>query len=348
MKLSTHSASDCEPARNADARLPLLHVSYEQCSAETVLSDTGVLAVIGFGSAAPTSADPRFLRVALEPAIYPAPLEVWRTHGRIEAGRDGASAWASDGNYSFGSIELDEAAHGGLAAAANRAYETLHAWRRASATPHLLRVWNYLDAINLGEGDNERYRQFCAGRAAGMGNGIADVIENDAMENYPAATAIGVRDGRRCVQLYWLAARHAGTPLENPRQLSAWRYPRRYGPSAPGFARAMLAPTHYPQLYISGTAAVVGHASHHPDDAGAQLREALANLDSLFAVAGIDAVARYGTGSVWKIYFRRGVDVPALGTLLRERLGADTSLLLLHGDVCRAELLVEIDGVQNG
>jgi hypothetical protein len=33
---------------------------------------------------------------------------------------------------------------------------------------------------------------------------------------------------------------------------------------------------------------------------------------------------------------------------MRERLPAGTSVLLLHGDVCRRELLIEIDGVQTG
>ena len=32
---------------------------------------------------------------------------------------------------------------------------------------HLQRIWNYLDDINQGEGDEERYRVFCSGRAKG-------------------------------------------------------------------------------------------------------------------------------------------------------------------------------------
>jgi chorismate lyase/3-hydroxybenzoate synthase len=202
-----------------------------------------------------------------------------------------------------------------------------------------LRIWNYLDAINTGDGDDERYRQFCAGRAAGMNGRFAT--------GYPAATAIGLRGTRRVLQMYWLAARHAGVPMENPRQLSAWRYPRCYGPSAPNFARAMRAPTRSAQLYISGTAAIVGHASHHADDSSAQLAETLANIDSLLASAQVDAGVRFGPRSAWKAYVRHAEDAPRLHGLLRDRLGAATPLLLLHGDVCRAELLVEIDGVQS-
>ena len=53
-----------------------------------------------------------------------------------------------------------------LTEATRHAYASLVAWVRASATPHFLRIWNYFDAINAGDGDEERYRHFCSGRAA--------------------------------------------------------------------------------------------------------------------------------------------------------------------------------------
>jgi chorismate lyase/3-hydroxybenzoate synthase len=344
MDLLSQPAPVCHADPATAPVLPALRIGYERCTLAAALAEADVMAVIGFGSGAPAAHDPRYLRVALEPVAVPAPLEVWRGCGPVERGRDGDIAWASDSDYSFGAIELDEAAHGGIAAATRHAYQALGAWCRASATPHILRIWNYLDAINLGVGDNERYRQFCSGRAAGIGTAAA--IEDAAA--YPAATAVGVRDGRRVVQVYWLTARRAGTPLENPRQLNAWRYPRQYGAAAPSFARAMRAPTHSPQLYISGTAAIIGYASHHPGDGTAQLDETLANLDSLFAAARIGGTRRFGSRSIWKIYLRHATDAPHMHTRLRECLGADTPWLLLHGDICRAELLVEIDGVQNG
>lgn len=340
MELSSQPAPDCHDAPAAALALPALRIGYEHNALDAVFSDTSVLAAIGFGSNAPISPDPRYLRIALEPVAAPAPLEVWRGRGHVEHGRDGDIAWASDGDYGFGSIEFEEAVHGGIATATRHAYQALGAWCRASKTPHILRIWNYLDAINAGGGDDERYRQFCGGRAAGMDGLFA--------AGYPAATAIGLRDGRGMLQMYWLAARHAGVAMENPRQISAWRYPRRYGPTPPNFARAMRAPTHPRQIYISGTAAIIGHRSHHAGDSVTQLDETLANLDSLLAAARIGATARFGTRSMLKVYVRNTADAPLLLARLRERLGTDTPVLLLHGDICRAELLVEIDGVQNG
>ena len=164
----------------------------------------------------------------------------------------------------------------------------------------------------------------------------------------PAATAIGSRDGRRVLQVYWLAAREPGTPLENPRQTQAWRYPRQYGPQAPGFARAMLPADAAMPLLLSGTAAVVGHASQHGDSLAAQLDETLANLDSLLATARARRAAlaaHFGPDSRLKVYVRDADALPQVAALLESRLPAQVPRIVLHGQVCRRELAVEIDGI---
>jgi chorismate lyase/3-hydroxybenzoate synthase len=342
---SVNTAHQSNAASTLQPTLPTLRFCYEApggggAALDALLAEPGVLAVIGFGADAPaTHVDPRYLHVALQPVDAAAPFEVWRASGRVSHGRGEGFAWACDGDYTFGAIELAEAQFGDIEAAAEAAYRRLGAALAASTTPHALRIWNYLDAINLGAGDAERYRRFCAGRAAGLAPGLIDA--------YPAATAIGVRDGRRVLQVYWLAARVAGQAVENPRQLSAWRYPRRYGIKPPTFARAMRAPSKNPQVYISGTAAIIGHASHHHDDFAAQLAETLTNIDSLLDAARLDAAARFGPHALLKAYVRRDLDLAAAADLLGARLPAATPLLLLRGDICRSELLIEIDGVQN-
>ena len=319
-----------------------LRVTYETDTLDAILAGGDVLAVFGFGAAAPAlHADPRYLRVNLDPvdAAQPA-FEVWRVRARVHARRDGDIAWADGGDYAFGAIEVAESAHAGIEAATEFAYRRLVDAITASTTPHVLRIWNYLDAINLGEGDAERYRRFCVGRASGLAaHGFVDA--------YPAATGIGLRDGRRVLQIYWLAARRAGMALENPRQLSAWRYPRQYGIKAPTFARAMRAPTRNAQVYLSGTAAIVGHASHHHEDLAAQIRETLANIDSVLAAAQIPTEQRLNAGSTLKVYVRRREDAQAARALLRDALPAGSAAQFLLGDICRSELLIEIDGVHS-
>lgn len=316
-----------------------LHVHYAHDDLDALLSAPDLLAVFGFGPGAPRPADPRYLRVPLSPWGTPV-LEAWRAAAPVTCGREGAVQWSSDGAWLFGAIEVDEAAAGGIAGAARTAYAELTRFVQARGFPHLVRIWNYLDAITHGAGDGERYREFCVGRAQGLG--AFDVA------TLPAATAIGRRDGARVLQVYWLAAQVPGTPLENPRQVSAYRYPRQYGPQSPSFARAMLPPTgdRLP-LLLSGTAAVVGHASQHAESLPAQIDETLRNFDALVQAARARQPAlpaAFGAGTRLKAYVRDSADLPVVERLLRERLPG-VPFIVLHADICRRELAVEIDGV---
>ncbi len=326
----------------ASPTLPPVRLSVDYVAAdrpENLLAGENTLAVFGFGNDAPHSDDPRYLRVPLQPHGA-SPFEVWRSNGPIRSGRDGDIAWSTDGQLLFGAIELDEHEIG-IEAAAERIYAQLIAFQARSATPKLLRIWNYLDAITLGEGDTERYRQFCVGRARGMGDFDTS--------NLPAATAIGRCDDQRTLQVYWLAACEAGTPVENPRQVSAYRYPREYGRQSPSFARAMLPPAdgHMP-LLLSGTASVVGHATQHVGELLAQIEETFTNFDALLGAARQRAPwlpAQFGPGTRLKVYVRDRDDLPLVKAALDQRFGDRVPRVLLHAAICRRELSMEIDGV---
>jgi chorismate lyase/3-hydroxybenzoate synthase len=293
------------------------------------------LLAIGFGAQAPLG--PRRLRVPLEPLRGAGLTELWRANGEVRTGEDGLIHFSCDEHFLAGWIEIEEQGAGGIVGTTEAAYRAIADFQRRSGFPHLLRTWNHLDAINDGPGDAERYRGFCQGRVAGLaGLPVAD---------HPAATVIGRRDGVRVLQVYWLAGRAAGLALENPRQTSAYRYPREYGGTPPTFSRAMLLPPE--AMLISGTASIVGHASRHPGDARAQLQEIFSNLDSLIARAretcpGLPT--RFGGATRLKVYLRRAEDLAMLESSLRSRLPPALPLLVLQGDVCRADLLVEIDG----
>ena len=326
------------------ARPPRLQVDYVRAANPPALLADDTLAVFGFGDDAPHADEARYLRVPLQPHAAHAggahACEVWRANAPVRHGRDGDIRWASDGELLFGAIEVDEG-DGGIEAAARHAYTRLAAFTRGSHAPCLLRVWNYLDAITLGDGDAERYRAFCVGRARGLGDFDAQTL--------PAATAIGRCDDARTIQVYWLASRLPGVPVENPRQVSAYRYPRQYGPQAPSFARAMLPPAGSAMpLLLSGTASVVGHASRHEGELLAQLDETFANFDSLLASARLTRPSlppRFDGGTRLKVYVRDHADLPTVAEALDRRFGTAVPRLLLHAAICRRELAVEIDGV---
>ena len=278
---------------------------------------------------------PRSVCVNLQPLAGVGFAEIWYAHGDVVAGFDGAVRFVADDHFLAGVTEVDERDHGGIAGATRFAYGAIAEFQSKSKFPHLLRTWNYFDAINRGSGDTERYREFCTGRVAGL-NGMRQA-------QHPAATVIGRRDDHPVLQVYWLAGLQPGIAIENPRQLSAYHYPRQYGQTAPTFSRAMLAASDV--LMISGTASIVGHASRHAGSITAQVDEILANLDSLLAPARAHAPAlpaSFGPHSLIKAYVRNRGDLQVVESKLRAHL-PDTPCLILHGDVCRADLLVEFD-----
>jgi chorismate lyase / 3-hydroxybenzoate synthase len=322
----------CENAMSEPAPRRAPQVSYRHVAPGVALAQTGTLAIFGFGTGAVRSDDPRWLGIALESFDAPVPLEIWQVNAPVSHGRTGELRWSAGDGWLFAAIELDERSHGGPYGTAAEAYALLCGFLATRRERHVQRIWNYLGDINQGEGDSERYKQFCEGRAVGMGEFFA--------EGFPAATAIGHHATVPRLQVYLLACDQPGLRVENPRQVSAWRYPRQYGRTPPSFARAMALPAQ-DALAISGTAAVVGHASAHKDDLRAQLDETLVNLEALLASAGM--AASFDTQSPLKAYVRHPTDAPQVHEFLQRRLPG-VPVLLLHGDICRQELLVEIDG----
>lgn len=313
----------------------VLRVAYRGETAQALLERPDTLAVLDFGTVGGKLADPRHLRVPLPPLDTGVPRECWSVKGAVTHGFAGGLRWAAGGGWRFVAVAVDEADCGGIEAASERAYDLLLAHVAAAPERHLQRIWNYFGAINAGEGDEERYRLFCNGRARGLAaRGIT---------RYPAATAIGHRGPEGLLQVYALCATEPGRALENPRQVSAWKYPRQYGPTAPSFARAMRLPDG--TLAISGTAAVVGHASHHADDVAAQADEAVANLRTLLEQAALPAFDAF---SPLKVYVRRPQDAGHIAAALARHLDPSVPRVLLQGDICRRELLVEIDGWRFG
>lgn len=271
-------------------------------------------------------------------------VDVWHTGTQVQSGTTGSVRWRTDGHWLLGAVDLDEAAeNGGLTELSRRTYEHLFEALEQAGCPHLLRLWNYLPQINADGGGLERYRQFNAGRQqAFLDAGHA------AFDGAPAACAIGLHKGRLCVR--FLAGRMPPLPIENPRQVSAYRYPTTYGPRAPTFSRAALAPLGGGEiaLFISGTASIVGHETVHHGDVVAQVRETLTNLRAVIEAANARTTARFDLAQTdFVVYVRHAEHAPVIRGELEQALGADAHALrdavFLEADICRSDLLVEIE-----
>jgi chorismate lyase/3-hydroxybenzoate synthase len=267
--------------------------------------------------------------------------ECWHAGELVESADTCGAAWAHGEHYAM--VALRVAEDGDIERAARAAYERLITCVRPSAHPYLLRIWNYLDRINEGQGDAERYRRFCVGRAAGV-----DGRFNDPP---PAATAIGASasDAGGFLQVVALCARAPALALENPRQTPAWRYPREYGPVSPGFSRGAVldADTDTPRLLASGTASIVGHVSRHVDDIAGQLRESVANLEALLEEGSAQLQRRFAVGDceALRVYLRDPADLARVQDAVAGTALPPRRVAYLQGDVCRRELSVELEGV---
>ena len=205
--------------------------------------------------------------------------------------------------------------------------------------PNLVRIWNFVPGINQGLGDDEIYPRFNRGRAVAF-----DHLDLQPRQ-FPAATGVGCPAGAP-LTIIVLASRSEPLAIENPRQVSAYHYPRQYGPRAPAFARAMILPDRDGgKLFISGTASIVGHESKH-SDIESQLQETLANVDQLMAAVAVrlPGVA-VGARRSWRVYLRDPADLERVEAEVARRLGGSESVVFLQADICRRELRVEVEGV---
>ncbi|WGZ90449.1 MAG: hypothetical protein QJT80_13290 [Candidatus Thiocaldithrix dubininis] len=276
------------------------------------------------------------------PLLTDAYTEYWLSNVPVEYGSYASIQYSYNQDVLVGHILLDEADYPDLKIATQFAYQHIFELQAALAYPALLRIWNYFPAITATQTQYNRYQQFCLGRQAAI-----DEFKQFAYAP-PAATAIGTQQAG--LQIYFIAARSPGTQLENPRQTSAFLYPKQYGPVSPAFSRATFKAWSVAQhLYISGTTSIVGHQTVHVGEPLKQLDETLANLEALLQHGqhtldlAINQVAQL---SQLKVYIHDPTYFPAIKTRLDTYLqGTNVPVLYLQGDVCRADLMVEMEGI---
>ncbi|HIC7214151.1 chorismate transformation enzyme, FkbO/Hyg5 family [Burkholderia stabilis] len=288
--------------------------------------------------------------------------EIWQCDARdLRSERRGALhyRYSEAAGLVFGSIVLHEHETSGapcdggtpLERATHDAYRALFDVLDTLGMPHPLRIWNTVPAINAAQFGIERYRQFNIGRQHAF-----DACRRALTGGVPAACALGsvvpvAGDAPPAAPLaiHFLASRTPADPVENPRQVSAYHYPAQYGPRAPTFARAAAWTDGEaePVLFVSGTASIVGHRTVHPGDVVAQTRETVANLAAVLEQAARQGHGPYSLADLsYRVYVRDADDdaaLAAIGRVLRDAAGPGVRPLFVHADVCRDDLLVEIE-----
>lgn len=219
------------------------------------------------------------------------------------------------------------------------------------------RIWLYQGGITAPEDGTERYRELNRARTdffEGMQFGRRLVASSNGKVSYPASTGIGtmgrglvatcmaLQTDRKDVRLF---------PLENPLQTPSFDYAQRFSLKSPKFSRAMaVAIGNYVTTWISGTASIVHSESLHLGDVEKQANQTLTNIERLIDAENFERHGLAGAGSTLadlakvRVYVKRPEDFERCRATCERRLGS-VPVIYAHADVCRPELLVEIEAV---
>ncbi|MFW5440723.1 MAG: hypothetical protein ACKE5M_08565 [Methylophilaceae bacterium] len=279
-------------------------------------------------------------------AVY----EVWHGAEAMGQGESGKIHYQHDGDVLFGVIALSEsdfeASMGKtpLQQATEFAYCEIFALLETLQYPHLFRFWNYIADINGVSQGSERYWQFNIGRHDAF---IAN--KRAVVGSAPAACALGshgAETNQTTLTIAFMAGLAKTVAIENPRQISAYQYPKQYGPISPTFSRAALVNLKQSELLlISGTASIVGHATQHESDITVQTHETMVNIEAILGEA--NRLADKSEFSLLDLHYRVYVRYPEsliqIQAEMTRYLGQPANAVYLQADICRQDLLLEIE-----
>jgi chorismate lyase/3-hydroxybenzoate synthase len=209
---------------------------------------------------------------------------------------------------------------------------------------HPVRFWNHIPRINApADNGRDRYMVFNAGRFDAFSTWF------DGIHSLPqrVPTASGVGHAGNDLVIHCLACDELGIPVDNPRQVPPCHYSPRYGPLPPCFTRATKIAN---LLLVGGTASVRGEDSIHLGNLAKQTHETFLNLATLVAAA-----QGKKTDKNWqeyllpyrdlRVYLPRLEHADFVTDRIRRAFPRLRRLETLHADLCRPELLVEIEGL---
>jgi enamine deaminase RidA (YjgF/YER057c/UK114 family) len=221
----------------------------------------------------------------------------------------------------------------------------------------VVRTWLYLGDINAYEGGVQRYRELNRARSDLYRNlNFAPGLTPPgwAKRVFPASTGIGAAGQDVTISCAAIRSERPDVvlaPLENPTQTSAYDYAHQYGTESPKFCRAMaVAAGDYATTFISGTASITSSETRHAGDIRRQTQQTLDNIEALIAADNFRAHGLSGFGAnlgdlaLARVYLKRNEDYAQARSICEARLG-ELPTIYAVGDICRPELLVEIEGI---
>ncbi len=209
-------------------------------------------------------------------------------------------------------------------------------------TSDIYRQWNYIEQITAMHDGRQNYQEFNDARSR-FYNSV------EWTNGYPAATGIGTVCGGVMVEVYAVKGENSiSHAIDNPLQISAHSYSQKVltgvtdeqQRTTPKFERARLVGD---TVYISGTAAIKGEESLTLDDAVEQTAETMQIIKQLVATDNLPIATEKSIYTLLRVYIKNEKDSSAVIKFMEDNY-PETPKHYLAADVCRPELLIEIEG----
>lgn len=202
----------------------------------------------------------------------------------------------------------------------------------------IIRQWNYIEQITRIREANQNYQSFNNARSDFYGKTLW-------VNGYPAATGIGTDTGGVLVDFnaaVFTSLETFTTPIDNDLQIAAHAYSEKVLKKAqaqkatPKFERARSVTFSGRRIvHISGTAAIRGEESLKDTGIEKQLHITMENIARLIGGAVLQML---------RVYLKNKADLQVVKKLM-DNYNLSIPISYLRADICREELLVEIEGI---
>jgi enamine deaminase RidA (YjgF/YER057c/UK114 family) len=221
----------------------------------------------------------------------------------------------------------------------------------------IIRQWNYIEQIlmidTFNDSSNQHYQIF---------NDVRSKYYNKAnfSHGFPSATGIGADCGGIIIDIIAVKIinNYSVVAIKSPVQLDAYSYSKKvlaennimkdFNRTTPKFERAKILVTPFNNwIFISGTAAIKGETSIPIHSVEHQTEMTIKNILSLISVENLKKHGINTAGEVemnnLRVYIKYPKDIESVKELCTKYF-SQTPVNYVVADICRPELLVEIEG----
>ncbi len=281
------------------------------------------------------------------------PVEIERVSEQLVITRHSGISWIHCGQI------VPKTGAGGVYDRSNSAFQQMVELLEGCGVrlDQVVRTWLYLGDIVGPEGEVQRYQELNRSRTdffRGVEFAAGRTPPGYNKPVFPASTGIGTSNHNivmSCIAVDADADKLRVMPLENPYQTSAFDYGTCYSPKSPKFVRALALTTgRCSTIFVSGTASITDSETRWIGDARRQTEQTLDNIEALI---GEENFARHGWPGLGaglddlalvRVYIKRQEDYAQARAVCEARLG-EVPTIYAVADVCRPDLLVEIEGI---